>query len=87
MCGIVGIYLKNKKLKNKLGLFMSKMIDNMSSRGPDSAGFAIYNEEKSTYYKYSICFGDQNFTNLKKEISKKFKKSKIKQYSDHAVIT
>ena len=62
MCGIVGIYLKNKKLKNKLGLYMSKMIDNMSSRGPDSAGFAIYNEEKSTCYKYSICFGFMNFS-------------------------
>tara|TARA_B100000686_G_scaffold194435_1_gene201346 strand:- start:181 stop:1065 length:885 start_codon:yes stop_codon:yes gene_type:complete len=87
MCGIVGIYLKNKKLKNKLGLYMSKMIDNMSSRGPDSAGFAIYNEEKSTCYKYSICFGSLNFENLKKDISRKFKNSKIKKYSDHAVVS
>ena len=87
MCGIVGIYLKNKKLKNKLGLYMSKMIDNMSSRGPDSAGFAIYNEENSTCYKYSICFGSHNFENLKKDINRKFKNSKIKKYSDHAVVS
>ena len=87
MCGIVGIYLKNRKLKNKLGLYMSKMIDNMSSRGPDSAGFAIYNEENSTCYKYSICFGSHNFENLKKDINRKFKNSKIKKYSDHAVVS
>ena len=86
MCGIVGIYLKNKKLKNKLGLYMSKMMDNMSSRGPDSAGFAIYNEEKSNFYKYSICLGNQTFESLKKDI-KKFKNSKVKKYSDHAVVT
>ena len=86
MCGIVGIYLKNKKLKNKLGLYMSKMMDNMSSRGPDSAGFAIYNEEKSTFYKYSVCLGGQTFENFKKDIKKKFKNSKVKKYSDHAVV-
>ena len=87
MCGIVGIYLKNKKLKNKLGLYMAKMIDNMSSRGPDSAGFAIYNEEKSNCYKYSICFGSLSFENFKKDINKKLKNSKIKKYSDHAVVS
>ena len=38
MCGIVGIYLKKKNLHDKLGLFLSGMLDNMSTRGPDSAG-------------------------------------------------
>ena len=42
MCGIVGIYLKNEKLKSSLGSLLSKMLINMASRGPDSAGFAIY---------------------------------------------
>ena len=47
MCGIVGIYLKKKKLHDKLGNYLSPMLDNMSSRGPDSAGFAIYNKNNS----------------------------------------
>ena len=56
MCGIVGLYLKKKKLHNKLGFYLSGMLDNMSSRGPDSAGFAIYNNKVSKkYYKYSLC--------------------------------
>ena len=46
MCGIVGIYLKTKKFEKSLGKFLSEMLNNMSSRGPDSAGFAIYNDEK-----------------------------------------
>ena len=45
MCGIVGIYLKTKKFEKSLGKFLSEMLNNMSSRGPDSAGFAIYNDE------------------------------------------
>ena len=42
MCGIVGIYLKSKKFESSLGSMLSDMLVNMGSRGPDSAGFAIY---------------------------------------------
>ncbi len=52
MCGIVGIYIKNNKLNHKLGEYLAGMIECMSSRGPDSAGFAIYN--KSNKFKYSL---------------------------------
>ena len=45
MCGIVGIYLKTKKYEKSLGKFLSGMLDNMATRGPDSAGFAIYTKE------------------------------------------
>ena len=46
MCGIVGIYLKNKKLNKDLGKLLTGMMNNMATRGPDSAGFAIYSPEK-----------------------------------------
>ena len=46
MCGIVGIYFKNKKYHKDLGKFLSGMMNNMATRGPDSAGFAIYSSEK-----------------------------------------
>jgi len=42
MCGIVGLFLKNPGLESELGLHFSRMLACMSSRGPDSAGFAIY---------------------------------------------
>ena len=45
MCGIVGIYLKSKKFEKDLGKMLSGMLINMESRGPDSAGFAIYKKE------------------------------------------
>jgi amidophosphoribosyltransferase len=44
MCGIVGLFLKNKALEPRLGELFSTMLDCMSSRGPDSAGFAVYGE-------------------------------------------
>ena len=54
MCGIVGIYLKSKKFEKSLGGMLSKMLVSMESRGPDSAGFAIYNRDKNKLFKYSI---------------------------------
>ena len=69
MCGIVGIYLKKKKLHDKLGNYLSGMLDNMSSIYPDSAGFAIYNKNNSLHnYKYSVCFPINFNINLFKKI-------------------
>jgi amidophosphoribosyltransferase len=44
MCGIVGIYLKNKSLNPELGGFLAAMLTQMSDRGPDSAGIAVYRD-------------------------------------------
>ncbi|MDR1855106.1 MAG: glutamine amidotransferase family protein [Azoarcus sp.] len=45
MCGIVGLYLKNKALEPRLGELFEPMLLSMTDRGPDSAGFAIYGDE------------------------------------------
>ena len=42
MCGIVGLYLKKSELEPELGRLTALMLHEMSSRGPDSAGFAVY---------------------------------------------
>ncbi|EIZ79210.1 glutamine amidotransferase [Novosphingobium sp. Rr 2-17] len=42
MCGIVGLYLKDRSLEPRLGELLSGMLEVMSDRGPDSAGFAVY---------------------------------------------
>ena len=88
MCGIVGIFIKNKKLENKLGSYLSKMINNMSSRGPDSAGFAIYDSNKSkNLFKYTLCVSNRDINQIITKIKKKFKIVKFKILSDHLVIS
>ena len=88
MCGIVGIYLKKKNLHNKLGIYLSGMIDNMSTRGPDSAGFAIYNNKKLKAYKYSLCVSkDYNIKEVENKLHEKFNDVLIKIISDHIVVS
>jgi len=86
MCGIVGIYLKTKKFEKNLGKMLSGMLNNMESRGPDSAGFAIYKNEDKKIFKYSLCINDLDFNKFKEEILKKIKKTQLNQYSDHVII-
>ena len=85
MCGIVGIYLKNEKLKNSLGSLLSKMLINMGSRGPDSAGFAIYKKEEDDKFKYSICINKLNFDDFKKKIHE-YTEVELKKNSDHVIL-
>jgi glutamate synthase domain-containing protein 1 len=42
MCGIVGLYLKDRALEPELGALLAGMLGTMCDRGPDSAGFAVY---------------------------------------------
>src|SRR5262245_48003902 len=42
MCGIVGLFCKNAELEASLGAHLAGMLVQMSDRGPDSAGVAVY---------------------------------------------
>ncbi|MEL6979940.1 MAG: glutamine amidotransferase family protein [Pseudomonadota bacterium] len=42
MCGIAGLFLKSAALQPELGRLTALMLHEMRDRGPDSAGFAIY---------------------------------------------
>ena len=44
MCGIVGLFLKDPLAEPELGRLLAGMLAEMTSRGPDSAGFALYGE-------------------------------------------
>ena len=62
MCGIVGLYFKNPKLQPKLGAMFKPMIIEMTNRGPDSAGVAIYrNPVKKNQVKFSLAHDDANY--------------------------
>lgn len=54
MCGIVGLFIKDKSLEADLGQMLSKMLVTMTDRGPDSAGIAVYNRGLAGQVKITI---------------------------------
>src|SRR3954449_954629 len=44
MCGIVGLFCKSPELEPRLGAHLSAMLVELSDRGPDSAGVALYRD-------------------------------------------
>jgi glutamate synthase domain-containing protein 1 len=44
MCGIVGLFAKSPALEERLGEHLAAMLGQMSDRGPDSAGVAVYRD-------------------------------------------
>ena len=54
MCGIVGLFLKNPRLRPQLGGFLGTMLTTLSERGPDSAGFAVYGAARPERIKLTL---------------------------------
>jgi methylamine---glutamate N-methyltransferase subunit A len=44
MCGIAGLYTKSATLREHLGSHLADMLEQLSDRGPDSAGVAFYRD-------------------------------------------
>ena len=91
MCGIVGLYLKNPKLQPKLGQLFKPMLIEMTSRGPDSAGVAIYrNPAKKGFTKFSLAHDDPKFGWKKLAAALKAatrKQVSAQQIGNHAIVT
>ena len=89
MCGIVGLFLKDKNLEPELGIMLSDMLVTMTDRGPDSAGIAIYGNDEKSDGKITIQSNnpDTDFKNLDKEINALTGSSvSLKIKSTHAVL-
>jgi glutamate synthase domain-containing protein 1 len=54
MCGIVGLFLKDRSLEPELGRLTAGMLAKMSDRGPDSAGFAVYGAGEAGQTKLTV---------------------------------
>ncbi|WP_238368773.1 class II glutamine amidotransferase [Mesobacterium pallidum] len=54
MCGIVGLFLKDKALEPQLGALLTDMLITMTDRGPDSAGIAIYNASDAAHARLTV---------------------------------
>lgn len=72
MCGIVGLFLKDKALEPKLGGMLADMLAKMGDRGPDSAGLAIYNGANDGLGKITIqsATPSEDFAGIAKELKK-----------------
>lgn len=88
MCGIVGLFLKDKSLEPQLGSLLSDMLITMTDRGPDSAGIAIYSASASGKAKVTVqsAAPDTDFAGLEAELSKAGILARVIVKSTHAVI-
>jgi glutamate synthase domain-containing protein 1 len=89
MCGIVGLFLKDKSLEPNLGSLLSEMLISLSDRGPDSAGLAIYGSGSADRCKITIQSSapEKDFAGLAAEVGQKIAAQiKIAVKSTHAVI-
>lgn len=90
MCGIVGLFIKDKALEPKLGKLTAGMLATMCDRGPDSAGFAVYGAPKSGKAKITLQSPDpdKDFDGLAKAVEREIDASvKLRVKSTHAVLT
>lgn len=90
MCGIVGLFLKDKALEPELGALTADMLATMCDRGPDSAGFAIYGEAAKGKSKITLQSSTPgaDFAGLDKEIAKAIgADASLSVKSTHAVLT
>ena len=89
MCGIVGLFLKDKSLEPKLGAMLTDMLITMTDRGPDSAGIAIYSKESKNFGKLTVQSDtpDVDFNQLKDALKQLIKGDiDIRVQSTHAVL-
>jgi glutamate synthase domain-containing protein 1 len=90
MCGIVGLFLKDRSLEPKLGAMLTDMLITMTDRGPDSAGIAIFGSDADSVGKLTVqsANASEDFKNLDKELGKAVgAKVAIRLKDTHAVLT
>jgi glutamate synthase domain-containing protein 1 len=89
MCGIVGLFLKNRRMEGELGALIAPMLEAMSDRGPDSAGFAIYGKGARGRTKLSLHgAATTNFAALASSLTKVAgEKPRLVRRGTHAVMS
>ena len=54
MCGIVGLFCKTETHRHELGRLTAVMLREMRDRGPDSAGFAVYDSGTDGHTRVTV---------------------------------
>ncbi len=88
MCGIVGLFLKSATYRDDLGRLTAVMLHEMRERGPDSAGFAVYDQGDGERTRITVLVNDESInlpgtagaleTELEAEVT-------VREIHDHAV--
>jgi amidophosphoribosyltransferase len=90
MCGIVGLYLKNPRLRGKLGAMFKPMLIEMTNRGPDSAGVAIYRDPvRKNETKFSLAHDDAGYDwkGLGRGLKKALKRdARVTRIGNHCIL-
>ena len=89
MCGIVGLFAKNKAIEQQLGDLLSTMLIEMTDRGPDSAGVAIYRAPVADGCgKVVLQHPDEDYDwhGLAERASADWREANIEQRGNHAVL-
>jgi glutamate synthase domain-containing protein 1 len=90
MCGIVGLFLKDRTLEPKLGAMLADMLAKLGDRGPDSAGLAIYSGADDGVGKLTVqsAFAAEDFSDLAAKLGKAIgAKVEIAIRDTHAVLS
>ncbi len=90
MCGIVGLFLKDRSLEPELGKLLTSMLVTMTDRGPDSAGIAIYSRSSESTSKLTVQSDDpeSDFADLDAKLSEALGRPvTMTVKSTHAVLT
>ena len=89
MCGIVGLFIKNPALESQLGALVAPMLSEMTERGPDSAGIAVYRNPQEDGCKITVLAQQQDFdwSTLEAAISNHFSLRDITVTRNHAVLS
>ncbi|MGD8355586.1 MAG: glutamine amidotransferase family protein [Methyloceanibacter sp.] len=86
MCGIVGLFIKDPALEPELGKLTAGMLETMTGRGPDSAGFAVYGEGEAGRTKVTVR-GTSPLAIEERALDSGFPSAKTAIYDTHAVIS
>lgn len=90
MCGIVGLFIKDKSLEPRLGAMTAEMLSTMCDRGPDSAGFAVYGAPRKGQVKITLQSPNPkaDFAGLADSIGKAIgAEARLEIKDTHAVLT
>jgi methylamine---glutamate N-methyltransferase subunit A len=90
MCGIVGLLLKEKSLRPRLGEFMVPMLIGMTERGPDSSGMAVFTDAvEEQNRKLSLYCAQPGFDwrQVQEALSERVQNAHFEVKSNHCIVT
>src|SRR5262245_30013670 len=89
MCGIVGLFSRSLSVSERLGEHLGDMLLELSDRGPDSAGVALYRNPApagSTKVSLHSTDPDYDWEALREELDQRFGCSEPDVRASHAVL-